>query len=90
MLYFCAITSPYLTVTSPKFSCREKSLLPKFLGQLGPCSTIVFRTLDPYPDKLNATFLFLNENRFVIFSASPMKASFWAFGTYAVSQYLIW
>ena len=36
MLLFCAITSPYLTVTSPQFSRREKSLLPTVRAQLEP------------------------------------------------------
>ena len=37
MPWFCARTSPYLTVTSPKFSWREKSLLPTVRAQLEPC-----------------------------------------------------
>ena len=69
---------------------HEKSLLYLLFTLIVSHSIIVFRTLDPNPDKFNAIFLFFNENMFVIFSASPLKASFWAFGTYAVSQYLIW
>ena len=37
MLYFCAITSPYLYVTSPQFCWREKLLLPTVRAQLEPC-----------------------------------------------------
>ena len=44
------VTSLLSYETSPYFSWREKSLLPKFLSQLEPCYT--FRTLSVRPSAL--------------------------------------